>query len=272
MQAPLRVALHQLNARVGDLAGNAEKIRDGLRAARDAGAQLSLFPELMVTGYPPEDLLLKEHFLRDARDALDDVAEEARDLVAVVGFPERAEDVYNAAAVLADGRVQAIYRKVRLPNYGVFDEVRYFQAGRRGALIEVDGVTVGLTICEDIWLPGSPLLEEALAGADLVVNISASPYDKGKGLRRERMIIQRARDNLCAVAFCALVGGQDELVFDGQSCIVDQDGCVLARAPQFAEHMLVATVDPGAAQAARLRDTRQRPAARAHVHEVDQLG
>jgi NAD+ synthase (glutamine-hydrolysing) len=272
LERPLRLALHQLNPTVGDLAGNAQKIREGLRAARDAGAQLALFPELMVTGYPPEDLLLKEHFLRDARAALDDVAEDAQDLVAIVGFPERAEDVYNAAAVLADGRVQAIYRKIQLPNYGVFDEVRYFQAGRRGALIEVDGVTVGLTICEDIWLPGSPLLEEALAGADLVVNISASPYDRGKGARREQMIVQRARDNLCAVAFCALVGGQDELVFDGQSCVVDHEGAVLARAPQFSEHLLVATVDPGAAQAARLRDTRQRPAARTIAHEVDRLG
>jgi NAD+ synthase (glutamine-hydrolysing) len=272
VERPLRLALHQLNTCVGDLAGNAAKIKDGLRAAREAGAQLSLFPELAITGYPPEDLLLKEHFLRDARAALDDVAGEARDLVAVVGFPERADDVYNAAAVLADGRVQAIYRKVRLPNYGVFDEVRYFQAGRRGALIEVDGVTVGLTVCEDIWVPGSPLLEEALAGADLVVNISASPYDKGKGPRRERMIVQRARDNLCAVAFCALVGGQDELVFDGQSCVVDHEGGVLARAPQFAEHLLVATVDPGAAQAARLRDTRQRPAIREMEPQVDHLG
>src|SRR5256885_2242152 len=130
MERPLRLALHQLNPTVGDLAGNAQKVRDGLRAAREAGAQLSLFPELMITGYPPEDLLIKEHFLRDAREALDDVASEARDLVAIVGFPERAEDVYNAAAVLADGRVQAIYRKVQLPNYGVFDEVRYFQAAR----------------------------------------------------------------------------------------------------------------------------------------------
>jgi NAD+ synthase (glutamine-hydrolysing) len=272
MERPLRLSLHQLNAKVGDLAGNAAKIKDGLRAAREAGAQLALFPELAITGYPPEDLLLKEHFLRAAREALDDVASEARDLVAFVGFPERAEDVYNAGAVLADGRVQAIYRKVQLPNYGVFDEVRYFQAGRRGALIEVDGVKVGLTICEDIWLPGSPLLEEALAGAELVVNLSASPYDKGKGARREQMLVQRARDNLCAVAFCALVGGQDELVFDGQSCVIDHEGAVLARAPQFAEHMLLATVDPGASRAARLRDTRQRPAARDMETEVDQLG
>src|SRR3954466_1954902 len=272
MERPLRLSLHQLNAKVGDLAGNAEKIRDGLRAAREAGAQLSVFPELAITGYPPEDLLLKEHFLRDARSALDEIASEARDLVAFVGFPERAEDVYNAGAVLADGAVQAIYRKVRLPNYGVFDEVRYFQAGRRGALIEVDGVKVGLTVCEDIWVPGSPMLEEALAGADVVVNVSASPYDKGKGARREQMIVQRARDNLCAVAFCALVGGQDELVFDGQSCVVDHEGAVLARAPQFAEDMLVATVDPGAARAARLRDTRQRPAAHDVQPEVDHLG
>src|SRR3954467_1193159 len=271
MERPLRLALHQLNPTVGDLAGNAQKVRDGLRAAREAGAQLSLFPELAITGYPPEDLLLKEHFLRDARSALDDIASEARDLVAVVGFPERAEDVYNAAAVLADGKVQAIYRKVQLPNYGVFDEVRYFQAGRGGAIIEVDGVKVGLTVCEDIWVPGAPMLEEALAGAELVVNLSASPYDKGKGARREQMLVQRARDNLCAVAFCALVGGQDELVFDGQSCVIDHEGAVLARAPQFAEHMLLATVDPGASRAARLRDTRQRPAARHMEAEADQL-
>jgi NAD+ synthase (glutamine-hydrolysing) len=272
MERPLRLSLHQADMRVGDLAGNVAKIRDGLRAARDAGVQLALFPELAITGYPPEDLLLKEHFLRDARAALDDVAAEARDLVAIVGFPERADDVYNAAAVLAGGEVRAVYRKLRLPNYGVFDEMRYFQAGRQGAVIEVDGVTVGITICEDIWVPGSPMREVALAGADLVVNVSASPYDKGKGARREQMIVQRARDNQCAVAFCALVGGQDELVFDGQSCVVDHDGRVVARAPQFAEHMLLATVDPGAAAAARLRDTRRRPAARTASLQVDHLG
>jgi NAD+ synthase (glutamine-hydrolysing) len=272
MQPLLRLSLHQLNATVGDIAGNAERIREGLRAARAANVQLALFPELAITGYPPEDLLLKEHFLGDARAALDDVAAEARDIVAVVGFPERSEDVYNAAAVLADGAVQAIYRKMRLPNYGVFDEVRYFQAGRSGALIEVDGVKVGLTVCEDIWVPGAPLLEEALAGAEVVVNISASPYDKGKGQRREGMLVQRARDNLCAVAFCALVGGQDELVFDGQSCVVDHTGAVLARAPQFAEHMLVATVDPSGARAARLRDTRQRPSAHEAKAQVDYAG
>jgi NAD+ synthase (glutamine-hydrolysing) len=258
----VRIALAQINPTVGDIAGNAAKIRDHLAQAKAAGAQLALFPELAVTGYPPEDLLLKEHFLADARAAVEDIAADATGIVAVVGFPERADDVYNAAAVLADGRLQAIYRKMRLPNYGVFDEVRYFQSGTRPAIVEVDGVKVGLTICEDIWQPGPPEVDEALAGATLIVNISASPYHAGKGLERERMIAQRAKDNLATVAFCALVGGQDELVFDGDSVVIDHEGTVIARAPQFAEHLLVCTVDPAAAGSARLRDTRQRPSAR----------
>src|SRR6185312_4305242 len=268
----MRVALAQINATVGDIAGNEAKVREQLARAREAGAQLALFPELVVTGYPPEDLLLKEHFLADARAAVERIATDAQGIVALVGFPERADDVYNAAAVLADGGVQAVYRKVNLPNYGVFDELRYFQRGPGGAIIEIDGVKVGLTICEDIWVPGPPMTDEALAGARLVLNISASPYQAGKGIQREQMIAQRARDNLCAVAFCALVGGQDELVFDGHSFVVDHEGHVIARAHQFAEELLVATVDPGAARAARLRDTRQRPAAREAEPRVDHLG
>jgi len=272
MTGPLRIALSQMNAVVGDIPGNERRVLDDLRRARAAGAQLVLFPELAVTGYPPEDLLLKEHFLADAREAVDRIAAEATGIVAVVGFPERALDVYNAAAVLADGAVRATYRKVHLPNYGVFDEVRYFQSGPGGALIEVDGVTVGLTICEDIWQPGMPMSQEALAGATVVVNISASPYVAGKGIVRERMIAQRARDHLCAVAFCALVGGQDELIFDGHSFVVDHDGDVVARSPQFEEDLLIAEVDPQAALSARLRDTRRRPAARAMRDEVPLLG
>jgi NAD+ synthase (glutamine-hydrolysing) len=268
----LRIALAQLNAVVGDIAGNEERIRGRMRDAREAGAQLVLFPELAITGYPPEDLLLKEHFLADARAAVERLAADSAGFVAVVGFPERAEDVYNAAAVLADGDVQAVYRKVNLPNYGVFDEVRYFQRGPGGAMLDIDGVKVGLTICEDIWQPGPPLSDEALAGARLIVNISASPYHAGKGLQRERMVAQRARDNLAAVAFCALVGGQDELVFDGHSFVVDHDGEVVARAPQFAEDLLLATVDVEAAGSARLRDTRQRPAAREMRPQVAHLG
>ncbi len=234
----MRLALAQLNPTVGDITGNEAKVREHLARARDAGAQLALFPELVVTGYPPEDLLLKEHFLADARAAVERIAADAHGIVALVGFPERAEDAYNAAAVCADGAVQAVYRKVNLPNYGVFDELRYFQRGPGGAIIEVDGVKVGLTICEDIWVPGPPLTDEALAGARVIVNIDASPYHAGKGLEREQMVSQRARDNVAAVAFCALYGGQDELVFDGHSFVVDHNGDVIARSPQFAEDLL----------------------------------
>jgi NAD+ synthase (glutamine-hydrolysing) len=268
----MRVALAQINPTVGDIAGNEAEVREYLARAREAGAQLVLFPELAVSGYPPEDLLLKEHFLADARAAVERIAGDARDIVAVVGFPERADDVYNAAAVCAGGSLQAIYRKVNLPNYGVFDELRYFQHGPGGAIVQVDGVKVGLTVCEDIWVPGPPMTDEALAGARLVVNISASPYQAGKGLEREQMIAQRARDNLAAVAFCALVGGQDELVFDGHSFVVDHKGAVIARAAQFAEELLVCDIDEAAAGAARLRDTRARPAVREVAPEVADLG
>jgi NAD+ synthase (glutamine-hydrolysing) len=268
----MRLALAQINSVVGDIDGNAARVVDWLGRAREANADLVLFPELVVTGYPPEDLLLKEHFLADARAAVERIAADAQGIVAVVGFPERADDAYNAAAVCADGAVQAVYRKVNLPNYGVFDELRYFQRGPGGAIVEVDGVKVGLTVCEDIWVPGPPLTDEALAGARLVLNISASPYNAGKGRQREQMIAQRARDSLAVVAFCALVGGQDELVFDGHSFVVDHEGDVIARAPQFAEDLLICDVDVEAAGAARLRDTRQRPSAREHAADVAMLG
>jgi NAD+ synthase (glutamine-hydrolysing) len=262
MNGPLRLALCQMNATVGDIAGNERAILAQLDAAREQGAQLVLFPELALTGYPPEDLLLKEHFLRDARAALDRIAAQTEGIVALVGFPERGDDVHNALAVLADGDVRAIYRKVYLPNYGVFDEQRYFQAGDGGALIELGDVKVGLTICEDIWEPGPPASDEARSGATVIVNASASPYHAGKGLERERMLIQRARDNVCAVAFCNLVGGQDELVFDGHSLVIDHRGEVLARAKQFEEELLVATIDALAAHTYRLRDARHRAAVR----------
>ena len=258
----MRLALCQMNATVGDIAGNAAKIAEGMAGARAAGADLVLFPELALTGYPPEDLLLKEHFLADARRALDALAAQTSSAPAIVGFPERAEDVYNAAALLADGEVRGIYRKVYLPNYGVFDEQRYFQSGTGGAVVEIGERLVGLSVCEDIWEPGPPASDEALAGATLIINISASPYHAGKGAERERMLVQRARDNLACVAFCALVGGQDELVFDGDSVVIDHTGATVARAVQFREELLIADVDLAAAAAARLRDPSQRPAAR----------
>jgi len=269
--ASLRIALAQIDTTVGDIAGNVAKVQEHIARARHQGAELVVFPELAVTGYPPEDLLLKEHFLSDARTAVQRLAAETKDIVALVGFPERAEDVYNAAAVLAGGEVRGIYRKTYLPNYGVFDEERYFQSGSRGAVIEVGDVVVGLTICEDIWEPGPPLSDEALAGATVVVNLSASPYYAGKGEERENMLIQRARDSLAAIAFCNLVGGQDELVFDGHSVVIEHDGTVVARAHQFREELIVANIDPEGSRASRLRDTRHRPAARRMQAEVDLL-
>jgi NAD+ synthase (glutamine-hydrolysing) len=259
---PLRFALAQLNMTVGDIDGNAAAIVETLGRARAEGAQVAVFPELAINGYPPEDLLLKTHFLSAGRRAVDEIALEVGDMVALVGFAEYAEDVYNSLAVLADGRVQGIYRKIFLPNYGVFDEQRYFQAGESPALLQVNGAMLGLTICEDIWEPGPPASEEALAGAEVIVNISASPYYMNKGAQRERMLIQRARDNLAYVVFCNLVGGQDELVFDGYSLVVDQDGELVARGPQFEEDLIVCDLDPSTAQRVRLRDTRHRPASR----------
>src|SRR6476620_73072 len=256
----LTVALAQIDPTVGDLDGNAEKIRAGIERARSVGAQLVLFPEFALTGYPPEDLLIKTHFLRRAAERLEEVAEAAEDVVALVGFPQLRDDVYNACAVLADGRVQAVYRKTYLPNYGVFDEQRYFQQGTEPALIEVDGVPIGLTICEDIWQPGPPATSEALAGAQLIANISASPYHANKGHEREQMLAQRASDNVAAVVFCNLVGGQDELVFDGHSVVIDPYDTVVARAPQFEEALTIATLDLGAVTTRRLQDARHRDA------------
>jgi len=254
----LRVALAQIDPTVGDIAGNTRKIAESIAAARERGAALVVFPELCVTGYPPEDLLLKTSFLDAAEAALHELAAQTRDIAAVVGYPERAEDVYNTAAVLSGGEVAALYRKMYLPNYGVFDEQRYFQSGAEAALFELNGVPIGLSVCEDIWEPGPPAMTAALAGAEVIVNLSASPYRAGYGLRRERMLIQRAVDYLSAVVFVNTVGGQDELVFDGHSLAIDQDGQVLARCPQFEEALEVCDIDPRQVAAARLRDTRHR--------------
>ena len=254
----LRVALAQINPTVGDIDANAGKIAERIAEARDQGAALVVFPELALSGYPPEDLLLKTSFLDRAASALGDLAAQTRGIVALVGFPERAEDVYNAAAVLADGEIAAVYRKMYLPNYGVFDEQRYFQTGAEAGIFELNGIPIGLSVCEDIWEPGPPAMTEALAGAQVIVNLSASPYRVGYGHGRERMLVQRAVDNLAAVVFVNTVGGQDELVFDGHSLAVDQDGRILARCPQFEESLTLCTIDPREVTSARLRDTRHR--------------
>ncbi|MDQ4019558.1 MAG: NAD+ synthase, partial [Actinomycetota bacterium] len=258
----MRIALAQINTTVGDLDGNRARIVDRLREARDAGADLVLFPELAVTGYPPEDLLLRPDFLHAAGASLEAIAAEAKGIAALVGTPHLDRDLFNACAVCADGRVQAIYRKRFLPNYGVFDEDRYFQPGRDLLLLRIGETLVGPTICEDIWQPGPPATDLALAGAHVVANVSASPFHLGKGRQREEMLGQRARDNVCWVALVNAVGGQDELLFDGHSVVLDQDGRVVARAPAFEEALLVADIDADTAIGRRLSDARRRALAR----------
>ena len=254
----MRIALAQLNQVVGDLPGNRDRILSSLTGARERGAQLVLFPELAVTGYPPEDLLLRPGFLRAAERTLQEIAAEARDVVALVGTPLYDRDLYNACAVCAGGEVKAYARKRFLPNYGVFDEHRYFAAGRDPLLVAVDGTLVGVTICEDMWQPGPPASELALAGAELLVNVSASPFHVGRDREREEMFRARARDYVAMVAFCNLVGGQDELVFDGHSVVIDDEGQIVARAAGFEEELLVVDVDPKAVIARRLTDVRRR--------------
>jgi NAD+ synthase (glutamine-hydrolysing) len=254
----LRIALAQLNAVVGDLAGNRDRIVASIGNARDAGADLVVLPELALTGYPPEDLLLRPGFLRAARETLDEIARATTGIVAFVGTPWFDRDLANACAVCADGRVHAVYRKHIHPNNGVFDEHRYFLEGRDLVLVRIGDVLAGPTICEDVWQPGPPATDLALAGAQLVVNLSASPFHVGKAEDREEMLVTRARDSTAFLAFCNLVGGQDELVFDGHSVVLDDAGEVVARAPGFAEHLLVADIDPGAAVGRRLRDVRRR--------------
>jgi NAD+ synthase (glutamine-hydrolysing) len=254
----MRLALAQINTTVGDLDGNRERILAGLSEAKDSGADLVLFPELAITGYPPEDLLLRPSFIHAAEASLALIAREARGIVVFVGTPHFDRDLYNACAVCAGGEVKAIYRKRFLPNYGVFDEHRYFAPGRDLLLLEHGEVLVGPTVCEDVWQPGPPATDLALAGAQLIVNISASPFHVGKEREREQMLQTRARDNVCYVAFVNAVGAQDELVFDGHSVVLDAEGEVIARAPGFEEALLVVDIEPQEAVGRRLRDVRRR--------------
>ena len=254
----MRLALAQVNVVVGDLDGNVARLLAAVAEAERAAADLVIVPELAVTGYPPEDLLLRPGFLRAARAAVEEVARGCTGTVALVGAPSLDRDLANAAFVCADGAVQGVYRKQFLPNYGVFDEHRYFAPGRDLVLLELGDVLVGPTICEDVWQPGPPATDLALAGATLLVNLSASPFHVGKAEDREEMLVTRARDNTAYVAFCNLVGGQDELVFDGHSVVLDDEGEVIARAPGFEEALLVVDIDPSEAVGRRLRDVRRR--------------
>ncbi len=255
----MRLALCQCNLPVGDLDANATRVGALIAEAVDQGADLTIFPELSITGYPPEDLLLNPGLAVRAADLVRELAPAVTDTVAIVGLPVLSTDLHNAAVVLAGGAVAATYRKHFLPNYGVFDEQRYFARGDEGLVIDLAGVRVGVTICEDLWYPGGPGQWAAVdSGAALVVNLSGSPYHRGKGIERERMLAQRAADYACFIAFCNAVGGQDELVFDGHSLVIDPTGAVVARGAQFDEDLLIVDIDAGGAARRRLHDPRWR--------------
>jgi NAD+ synthase (glutamine-hydrolysing) len=256
----LRVALAQINSTVGAFESNTNLILDYLERARQAGADLVAFPELAIAGYPPEDLLMKPHFVRENRRALDRIMAAAGDLMVVVGFVDTdGSDIYNAAAVMAGGKLVYVYRKTFLPNYGVFDEERYFQAGTRCPVFVLGEARVGINICEDIWYPGGPTKLQALAGdAHLIVNISASPFHAGKNDDRERMLCTRAEDNAIALIYCNLIGGQDELVFDGNSLVINEAGHIIARGKAFEEDLIVADLNVERVFSERLHDPRRR--------------
>lgn len=257
----IRLALAQLNPHVGDFAGNTAKIIAQIERAREMGADLVALPELVIPGYPPEDLLLRPQFIRANRHALDEIVASTRGIIAILGFVDKTSDIHNAAAVCAGGELQGIYRKAYLPNYGVFDEYRYFQAGDVAPVFHCGNngdFSFGVNICEDIWYPGGPTKLQALAGAQLIVNISASPYYAGKGSDRERMLQTRAEDNAVAVAYVNLVGGQDELVFDGQSLVIDERGRTIARGPAFEEGLVFAEINTERVFKERLHDPRRR--------------
>ncbi len=240
----LRVCMAQINTTVGDLEGNTRRIREALDRARDLSTDIICFPELSIPGYPPEDLLLKPDFVRANLNALDEIARQTRGIAAVIGFVDQGAHLYNAAAVCVDGERVGVYHKQRLPNYSVFDEKRYFHPGRRAPVFVIDGVPIGVTICEDIWAPGGACQAEAAAGALVIININGSPYHAGKWRERAQMLATRARDYAVALCYNNLVGGQDELVFDGTGMIFDHTGALLVRGAQFTDDLIYFDIDP----------------------------
>mgnify|MGYP001582048006 CR=1 FL=1 len=253
-----RLALAQINTTVGDLEGNAQKVLQYAARAREMGADLVAFPELAIPGYPPEDLLLKPSFIQRNIETMRRVVEECKGIALVVGFVDAGSDIYNAAAVSYDGKLCGVYHKIYLPNYGVFDEDRYFRRGDTCPVFTVNGVCVGVNICEDIWYAVGPAVVQRDAGAELIVNINSSPYAAGKRKFREQMVATRASDNGLYVAYVNTVAGQDELVFDGGSVVFDRDGELVARGRQFEEQLLVVDLDMESVFRGRLRDPRPR--------------
>jgi NAD+ synthase (glutamine-hydrolysing) len=254
----MRVGIAQINSTVGDLSGNTKKIMESIDQAKSLGVDLLTFPELAITGYPPEDLLLKPQFIRQNKECLNKIIEHSSDMAVVVGFVDTDGDIYNAAAVLYNKKLVGVYHKFYLPNYGVFDENRYFQAGRECPVFIIYGIGMGITICEDMWYEAGPAIVQAYAGARVLINISASPYHAGKGLFRERMLATRASDSVAIVVHNNLVGGQDELVFDGNSLIINEKGEVIARGKQFEEDFVVVDLDVESVFRSQLHDPRRR--------------
>ncbi len=254
----LRIALSQINPTVGDLEGNVSKILEYIKKAKKAGSDLVAFPELAITGYPPEDLLLKTQFIDDNLEALKQVRKNVGEIAVIVGFVDRKDDIYNAAAVIYNKKLIDVYHKMYLPNYGVFDEYRYFHAGTRVPIYRIGDTWIGINICEDIWYPEGPARVQSLAGAEVIININASPYHIGKGTFREDMLSTRASDNMVMVAYLNTVGGQDELVFDGHSMILDQNGTVIARGKQFKEDLIIVDLDLEGIVMSRLHNPRRR--------------
>ncbi|MEN8176805.1 MAG: nitrilase-related carbon-nitrogen hydrolase, partial [Pseudomonadota bacterium] len=242
----LRVALAQLNLLVGDVQGNARRVIDAANRARDEqGAQLAVFPELTLTGYPPEDLLLRPEMDERVAEAIAGIRDQVQGIHLVIGYPGVREGVrYNAAGVFRDGQQVTEYHKVLLPNYSVFDEKRYFEAGREPRVFEVEGVPVGITLCEDIWYP-TPARRAVEAGARLLINLNASPFHTGKAPEREELVAKRARENRVPVVYVNLVGGQDELVFDGGSFVMAADGRVAQRSPFYVESLETFSFEAG---------------------------
>ncbi|HEX6557764.1 MAG TPA: NAD+ synthase [Ktedonobacteraceae bacterium] len=258
---PLRVALAQVNVTVGDLEGNTRKILTSMQQAYAAGAHIVCLPELALTGYPPEDLLLKPEFVADNLRQLHYLVSESHhmpELFAVVGFVDRDHDIYNAAAIINSGKLLGVYHKHYLPNYSVFDEYRYFQAGRKAPIFSINDVHVGVNICEDVWYPTGPLTMQAKAGAEVILNINGSPYYAGKQTFRQEMLATRAADNGVIVVYLNMVGGQDELVFDGGSMVFNEQGTLIARAKEFEEDMLIVDLDTASVFRSRLHDPRRR--------------
>ncbi len=240
----LRIAVCQINTTIGDLEGNTRKIIKNIKKARKIRADIAVFPELSISGYPPEDLLLKPHFLSENQKYLDIITKETGSIIAVVGFINKQDVLYNSAAVMYNGKIEGIHNKIRLPNYGVFDEKRYFKQGNEYSIFKLNDITFGVNVCEDIWVPGDVTEVQAFGGgAELIINLSSSPYQAGKLKARESMLSTRASDNIVAVVYTNLIGGQDELIFDGGSMVFDNRGNLIARARQFKEDFLTVDLD-----------------------------